>query len=351
MANPLNLPDFKDLPPLDGLPQGFAWGVFDGNNDESGSKKKDVYGTLNTLTPEIVQAAAREVTEGISVSLNWPLDAIKKPVASRAPLAHTVLPFTLHEHGYIGLDDEVRFNTQCSSQWDSLCHYPHQASGCGYNGAKPSVAELSRTGDEAGGAGNTNIHPTLEHWHARGCLVARGVLLDYTAYAARHNIQYSPFDSHAITVADLEACACEQANTTLRFGDVLLIRSGFTEAMSGLTGDEQAKMLYAYRFCGLEGSLEMAAWLWDHHFAAAAGDSISFEVSPPQINGKDATLGEYVLHPYLLSGFGMPIGELWDLKELAATCARLQRWSFLLTSVPLNVRGEIGSPPNAVAVF
>jgi hypothetical protein len=58
-----------------------------------------------------------------------------------------------------------------------------------------------------------------------------------------------------------------------------------------------------------------------------------------------------VLHQYFLALFGLPIGELWDLKALSEKCASLKRWTFLLTSIPLNVPGSIGSPPNAIAVF
>lgn len=58
-----------------------------------------------------------------------------------------------------------------------------------------------------------------------------------------------------------------------------------------------------------------------------------------------------VLHQYFLSLFGLNIGELWDLKALAQKCKELGRYSFLLTSVPLNVPGGVGSPPNALAVF
>ena len=47
----------------------------------------------------------------------------------------------------------------------------------------------------------------------------------------------------------------------------------------------------------------------------------------------------------------MPIGELWDLKALSEQCAKSKKWSFLLTSSPLNVYGSIGSPPNAIAIF
>ncbi len=57
------IPNFDDLPPVEGMPQGCAWGIF----DQEG--KKDVLGTLNFLTPEVVRAAATEVKEGISISL------------------------------------------------------------------------------------------------------------------------------------------------------------------------------------------------------------------------------------------------------------------------------------------
>jgi hypothetical protein len=48
---------------------------------------------------------------------------------------------------------------------------------------------------------------------------------------------------------------------------------------------------------------------------------------------------------------GIPIGELWDLEALSETCAKLKKWSFLVTSAPLNVYGGIASPANAVAVL
>jgi len=61
--------------------------------------------------------------------------------------------------------------------------------------------------------------------------------------------------------------------------------------------------------------------------------------------------GEIVLHQYFLSLFGLNIGELWDLKALGAHCKKIGRYEFLLTSVPLNVPGGVGSPPNALAIF
>lgn len=61
--DPASVPDFDNLPKVEGQPQGSAWGVFDKDG------KKDVFGTLNFLTPQIVAATATEVRDGVSVSL------------------------------------------------------------------------------------------------------------------------------------------------------------------------------------------------------------------------------------------------------------------------------------------
>jgi len=61
--DPSSVPNFDDLPKVEGQPQGCAWGVFDKDG------KKDVFGTLNFLTPKIVAAAAAEVKDGVSISL------------------------------------------------------------------------------------------------------------------------------------------------------------------------------------------------------------------------------------------------------------------------------------------
>lgn len=68
-------------------------------------------------------------------------------------------------------------------------------------------------------------------------------------------------------------------------------------------------------------------------------------------NASSLCLTRTVLHQYFLSLFGLPIGELWDLKALGEHCKKVGRYEFLLTSVPLNVPGGVGSPPNALAIF
>lgn len=59
----MGIPDFDDLPKVEGMPQGCAWGVFDKDGN------KDLLGTLNLLTPDVVTAAATEIKDGVSISL------------------------------------------------------------------------------------------------------------------------------------------------------------------------------------------------------------------------------------------------------------------------------------------
>ncbi|KAK1761955.1 putative cyclase-domain-containing protein [Phialemonium atrogriseum] len=339
---PGSYPDFGDLPKVEGMPQGCAWGVFDKDG------KKDLLGTLNFLTPQVVQAAAAEVKAGVSISLNWPLNAFKIPLPFRRSPTHTVVD--LREAGLEsdGWDDELEFNTQCSSQWDSLTHFPDQATGLAYNGAKPTKEGLSVSSTEENGL------PTCEHWHARGGIVGRGVLVDYKAYAEETAqtgaVPYSPFDGHRITVQELEAVAKHQG-VEFRPGDILIVRTGYTELLEGPT-EALVPQLSKGTLSGVHGTEETARWVWNHRFAAVAGDSHGFEAIPPvKPDGSVAGMSDLVLHQWFLVMFGLPIGELWDLKALSAHCKKSGRYSFMLSSVPLNHPGLVASPPNALAIF
>jgi hypothetical protein len=48
---------------------------------------------------------------------------------------------------------------------------------------------------------------------------------------------------------------------------------------------------------------------------------------------------------------GMPLLDNAYLDPLAEACLEENRWEFLLTINPLNVRGGTGSPVNPVAIF
>lgn len=262
-------------------------------------------------------------------------------------------------------DDEISFNTQISSQWDSFCHYQHQHTGLAYNGFNPSRNSLAKDALEK------NPMPTLEHWHERGGLAGRGILLDYKGYCDDINKSFDPMDGSSISIDDLEACATH-FGVEFRPGDVLLVRTGYTEAVDTMTANGTTDQASG-KSSGLENSVQIARWLWNKRFAAVASDAVALETMPPKkVDGSvgllqdlgtfiEAAFGPFhdtantchasVLHPYMLSCFGMPIGEMWDLKELARYCRDKQRYSFMITSVPLNMPGLIGSPPNAMAIF
>ncbi|KAJ6063341.1 uncharacterized protein N7446_007461 [Penicillium canescens] len=332
------LPKFDDLPPVEGMPQGCAWGVFDKNGI------KDLLGTLNLLTPEVVKDAAAEVRQGLSISLNWPIGSIKIPGFFRKSLCHNVMKLEDPVSGcHFGFDDEVEFNTQASSQWDSFCHFMHLSTDLTYNGAKPTIKDLQNPNP-------AQQLPTLDHWHQRGCVTGRGVLIDFARYAHAKQIPYEKFSNFHIGPADIEAVAAHE-NITFRPGDILLIRFGVTETLSGMTGEEQGAAMSSHKMCGVEGTKEMARWLWDRHFAAVASDNMAVEAMPSMIDGVEQPTYELVLHQWCLSLLGIPLGELWDLKALSEACWVSGQYSFLLTSAPLNVPGAVGSPPNALAIL
>lgn len=245
-----------------------AWGVWDKFRKDGG---KDIYGTLNLLTQDVVKAAYAEAKEGIHVSLNWPIGAIKTPGFGRKGLVHKVTSFVdspLHCHGY---DDEIEFNTQCSSQWDSLVHFHHQPSQSGYNGTKTSVEELTQ---EHGNEDEEKKLPTLNHWHDRGGMVARGVLIDFKKYANETGRAFNPYTDDKISIDDIELVAKKQG-VEFQQGDVIIIRSGFTEGLTGISGDKQAELMGSHRVCGVTGTEEAAKWFWNKHFAAVAGGKFS----------------------------------------------------------------------------
>ena len=61
-------------------------------------------------------------------------------------------------------------------------------------------------------------------WAEKG-IVGRGILLDYHAWRLQNRIPYEPFESNSIPLEHLKAVAKAQG-TEIKFGDILIIRSG-----------------------------------------------------------------------------------------------------------------------------
>lgn len=70
----------------------------------------------------------------------------------------------------------------------------------------------------------------------------------------------------------LKECAADYG---IKFapGDVLIVRSGFTEAFLNLSKEELANFNSLDGAAGVEATEDLMRWVWDQGFAAVAGDT------------------------------------------------------------------------------
>jgi kynurenine formamidase len=324
------LPGFDELPKRSAL--ACAWGLWGPG---------DVLGMLNLITPERTVAASAEVRRGAVVPLDLSRTEPDPPLFGRRPLDHRIQS----QPGFGGIgkfqDDVLHdFNTQVSTQWDGFRHV--DGVDHGYYGGLP---------DERHG---------VDHW-ARHGIVGRAVLADIGRWRDAAGRPVRQDDADVIEAAELVHCLADQG-TTVETGDVLLIRTGWPAWWRGLDADDRTlRAASPLRYPGLGPGADCAAALWNMHVSAVASDTPALEVGPASavlpdfdapVDGDPvlARAERTTLHVRLLVLLGIPIGELFDLEALAADCAADGRYSCMLTSVPLNLPGGIGSPPNAVAV-
>ncbi|MFQ5879585.1 MAG: cyclase family protein, partial [Dehalococcoidia bacterium] len=314
------LPKFSELPVKPGAPPDSNWGVF-GDDDQ--------LGCVNFLTEEGVLAATRLVRKGKVFRLDTPIGYADPPLFERSPARHTISRFP----GFLAHDDKLDdYNTQEGSQWDGLGHVGHPDYDAFYNGVKP---EEIKSGPE----GKLGIHL----WANK--MVGRGVLLDVFKYRNDQGRPLNPGATEEYTVEDLEGAAKAQG-VEVRPGNILLVRTGWLQHYLKSPPEEKKAMgsIQGLQACGIDHGREMAAWLWDHRVAALGTDCPAVETWPWKDFERDA------LHYRTLPLLGLPIGEQFDLEELAGDCTQDGVWECMLVSVPLYLVGGIASPPNAVAI-
>ena len=317
------VPSYDELPPAERGGRS-GWGVFG---------PLDSVGRLNLQTPERVLAAARLIRRGAVFPLDAALDAVDPPVdADRGLPRHRVLykPVLPDIEDFDDVYDN--FYPQTSSQWDSLGHVAY-APGVFYNGAT--------AGDVLAGERNT-----VDHWARKG-IAGRAVLLDVERALVESGRPYSPRGATAFSVTDLEL-ARERANVSFSAGCTVLLRTGFLGWYCGQPYESRAAIARHLEAPGVEHTEAMARYLWDSGIVAIASDTYAVEVWPPDFSKEAFPFG--FLHRMLIGQLGMALGELWSLDALAADCAEDGVYECFLTSAPLNARGGIGSPPNALAI-
>jgi len=98
----------------------------------------------------------------------------------------------------------------------------------------------------------------------------------------------------------------------------------------------------------IAGREAVCEYLWNSHAAAIASDTYGVEVFPADMSAQARPFG--FLHNMLIGQFGMALGELWWLSDLARSSTVDGVYEMFLVSAPLNAPGGIGSPANAVAI-
>lgn len=306
---------FDALPQLPDQGLRHSWGVF-GPQDE--------LGTLNHLTSARVREAAHGVRDGLVVNLVLPLTEPDPPLYGRDALSHEIV-----QTGRNNREDRLdRLNTQASSQWDGLRHVRCREHGF-YGGRTDEPTPQS---DELG----------IGAWVTHG-FVGRGVLLDMVRHERAQGRELDPFQPLEISANQLAEVADAQGSP-LSPGDILCVRLGWTERYLALDTPGRQALGRRPTFAGLSAAESTARFLWDQQVAALACDNPAVEASP----GDPATGS---LHRRLLPLLGMPMGELFDFRQLAHRCEEQGRWDFLFVSVPLNLPGAVATPANAIAVL
>ena len=307
-----SLPSYENLPLIEGTEEHHAWGIW-GENDN--------LGTINLLTPEHVAESMKLVKRGVSFNLDLPLDQPERIEGDRGrqPYIHHV--YRRQSGGDDSLD---HFYLQGSSQIDGLRHVRFGSRGY-YTGLQDEDLD-EQPGDRLG----------IQHWAEHG-INGRAVLLDFPRFMG------DKFDVHERIGIDgpmLEAIAKKQG-VEIRPRDILLLRTGWMEWYLNSKDQGPERFDIAAPSPGLDGMRQTAVWLWDHHIASINADNIAVEALPPvPLNFQ---------HRRMVGLFGMQIGELWALDELAEDCAKDGIYEMLLVAKPLNLPRGVGSPPNAQA--
>lgn len=175
---------------------------------------------------------------------------------------------------FFSYDDEISVNTQAGSQWDGIRHWGHQETGTYYNNVKHAdVPKAEQLG--------------IDQWSSKlGGIVGRGILIDYASYAEEKGIAYDPMSTHKITLETVRTIMREK-KVEAKPGDILLMRSGWVKWYEEHSAEERLqKVTHGNDWIGMEVTEESLEWLWDNRFAAVAGDSIGFEVTPIGCCGK-----------------------------------------------------------------
>ena len=320
-----NLPTYDQLPVVSGNPPKTAWGLF-GPDDQ--------IGMFNLQTPERIVQAAQLIRKGKMFPMNWDQTQPNPPLYNRGAVRHKV--FRQAGFGHHGDDVLDNLYTQQSSQWDALTHVGDFEHGF-WGGVTNEWLIENRDTPKLG----------IEHWAKRG-IAGRAVVLDIGRWYEQQGNPL-PMDEY---VPDPGRCDRSLPRRAGRRASDRRCRlnSDRLDCLVRTAGHGHTPI--ASRRCRTSPSpdsaapREMAAYFFDHHVAALCSDNPALEAWPPP-NFADP---DGFLHHWIIGRFGMAIGEMFTLEDLAADCAEDGVYETFFAAAPLNVTGGTGSPPNGLAI-
>jgi kynurenine formamidase len=286
----------------------------------------DPRGALGFIDAETVLRAASLVRKGEVLPLNSPIDQTKVPVGRptlrrEARMQNFIRPAGGGRYVVIN-DDIVEFALQGSSHLDAFAHM-----GAIVPGEEGVYFGGAGIDDTMGGP----FSKTLGIDAFGGAIVTRGVLIDVVATVLGEDKPYLADDFHI--TGDVISESLRRQNSTLERGDAVLVFTGYEDRLVASDGDTPAAVP------GVDGT---TLSIWDEsEISLLASDNLAVEVFP---------VVEFSMHIGALRNLGIPLGELWALRELTSRCREDGVYEFLFVSVPLNIRGAFGSPANAVAI-
>jgi hypothetical protein len=272
--------------------------------------KDDQLGALNFITPAKKREAMALAKDGIVVSLEQPLKVVPKPQETKADgKPHGVAFYEIRFKTFPA--DDPRGNPGFTSDvqeyhvhggmthLDALCH--DSSEGRLYNGYP-----LKDTVNETTGCTKLGLDNLKEG------IVTRGVLVDVSRL--KRSAPREP--GNRVYVDDLEAWE-KQTGIRVSAGDALFV---YNDGRNG----------------GFD--ISVAPWMKARGVAVTSGVR-----AVADDNHADHRLVLVSLGTYLLDGI--------ELKELADTAARLNRYTFMLVVAPLRAPGSSGSLVNPLAMF
>ena len=337
------------MPHWKNRPEGSNWGDFGAD---------DQLGTMNYIGAQERRAAAAEIREGLAFCLSLPLDLPGKLVLNPRRKPPVLAPTFLGDTPYINFplanvdpilrdvisDDQVLLSTQYSTQWDYLAHVGALFDADGDGVAERVYYNGHRADEDVVGAGGEGNHGSYARRlsvceMAKTPVQGRGVLVDF--------VRHFGMGRTIVGRRELEEVLRAQ-KIALRPGDILMLRTGYAEALMDMQDapDPEGLDRTGAVLDGTDASLH--AWITESRIAAIAADN--YAVENPHADPQACCL-RLPLHHHCLFKLGLPLAELWYLRDLAQALESRGRNAVFLTAPPLYLPGAIGSPVTPVATI